>query len=87
MPEGEEAALLPYRVDLVITDKPPPVEVTARCQSAMTELGASLLRNPSKPELRFATSDQAAEGLKELVRRVPESAGLWTIYAEARFIG
>ncbi|MFO0846939.1 MAG: hypothetical protein U0871_00060 [Gemmataceae bacterium] len=85
IPEGEGAGLLPYRVDLAIADEPPPTEVTDRCRSAMTELGASLLRNPAKPELRFATSDQATDGLKELVHRVPESAGLWTIYAEARF--
>lgn len=87
VPEGEEAGHLPYQIDLAFTDKPLPTDLLERCHAAMKEMGGSTLVNAKNPVLRFSATEQARAALAEIVRRVPESAGMWTIYAEARGIG
>src|SRR5262249_3064853 len=55
VPEAAEAGLLPFRI---VTARREGDSVTLeQCREAMIAEGASVLRNPDKPQLRFATQE------------------------------
>ncbi len=75
--EAEAAGMLPFRI---ITALRPDDRVTLEeCRKAMVEAGASVLRDLQKPELRFATSEEADATLQELVRLLPKSEQVWVV--------
>ncbi len=79
-PEAYESGMLPYQVaplvrkaDLVTIDE---------CAGAMLAEGASVLFDPKKPQLRFATEDDAGAAVQRLVKRLPNSEPVWAISQE-----
>lgn len=75
-PEAVDAGLLPYEVKPILRKSDPP-DLTTRCREAMLELGASDLWRSDEPRLRLPSSEQAAQYVSELVRRVEGSEGVW----------
>ena len=53
------------------------------CWKTMKSLGASLLFDENKPELYFATREEAEQTIVELVKLLPGSDEIWTIVQEA----
>jgi hypothetical protein len=69
--------LLPFQVTTALRKND--LVTLEQCREAMIAEGASLLSDPRKPELRFATADQADEGVRRLVARLPESEPVWIV--------
>jgi hypothetical protein len=53
------------------------------CWKTMKSLGSSLLFDENKPELYFATREEAEQMIVELVKLLPGSDEIWTIVQEA----
>lgn len=80
VPEAYDAGLLPVQVTTALrTSDPITVE---QCRDAMIQLGASVLSDPQKPVLRFATVDEAERCVQQLVEQLPGSEPVWTIARE-----
>ncbi|HVA47791.1 MAG TPA: hypothetical protein VNH11_15590 [Pirellulales bacterium] len=69
VPEAGDLELLPFEVVSALR-KPDPNLVDG-CREAMLAEGASVLRNPERPELRFETLDDATAAIERLEQRVP----------------
>lgn len=80
-PEAFESGMLPYQV-LTALRKGDPV-TDEQCTRAMIEEGASLLFDPAKPQLRFATEEEAQASVKRLAARLPGSEGVWVVVRDA----
>jgi hypothetical protein len=80
VPEAHEYGMLPYRV-LPALRKGDPV-TAEQCARAMLEQGASLLLDPKKAQLRFATEEQANACVERLGRVLPGSEGTWIVLKE-----
>jgi hypothetical protein len=80
VPEAHEAGLLPVQVTTAIraSDR----VTAAQCRDTMIALGASVLSNPDRPVLRFATIQEAEECVRHLVQRLPESEPIWIVTQE-----
>jgi hypothetical protein len=72
MPEAADLGLLPFQVRLRGSYQPE-TELSARCKKAMMVIGASTLRNPAEPELRFGSDEEAQKAVEELRRLVPDA--------------
>lgn len=77
VPEAVESGLLPFQIltalrqgDLVTAEE---------CRAAMIAQGASLLIDADKPELRFATQEEAEACRQRLIRQLPKSEPIWVI--------
>lgn len=77
VPEAYETGLLPFQV-LALVRKDDPISAE-QCRQAMIEEGASMLFSPDRPQLRFATQEEAEACVKRLVKRLPGSEPIWTI--------
>ncbi len=80
VPEAHAAGMLPFQILPALRrgDK-----VTAeQCRQAMIEEGASILLEADKPQLRFATEEDAEGARSRLVERLPESEPVWLISRE-----
>jgi hypothetical protein len=82
IPEGQEAGMLPWYVFPALREDDP--ATPEQCFQAMIDEGASVLRNPSWPELRFATEEEAEACKKRLANRLPGSEPCWVIVPEIR---
>lgn len=71
VPEAGDLELLPFEVISALRNREP--EAAQKCRDAMIVEGASVLRDPSRPELRFETLDDAAAAIERLERRVPDA--------------
>ncbi len=80
VPEASESGLLPYQV-LPALRKDDPFS-PEQCRSAMVEEGASILAGNEKPQLRFATMEEAEACRNRLARRLPGSEPIWMIAQE-----
>jgi hypothetical protein len=80
VPEATESGLLPYEV-VAMVRRGDPVTLE-QCRQAMIEEGASLLFDPARPRLRFATEEDAAAGVKRLIARLPGSDPVWGVTQE-----
>ena len=76
IPEAVEAGMLPVQV-IPLLRKGDPVSARDSYQ-AMIDEGASLLPG-GKPELRFATEEEAKASIGRLVKRLPGSEPVWAI--------
>jgi hypothetical protein len=77
VPDAVETGILLYRVvPLLRAGDPVTLE---QCLEAMREEGASVLADPSRPELRFLTEEDAAACCKRLAARLPGSEPVWTV--------
>lgn len=80
VPEAAEAGLLPFQITTALRRGDP---VTAeQCREAMIVQGASVLLDPEKPQLRFATEEEAEACRQRLIRQLPGSGPVWIITSD-----
>lgn len=85
VPEADEGGFLPFAITTAWRQTDP--VTLAQCQDAMRQEGASTLNDPGRPELRFATQEEAEACLRRLKDRLPGSDPVWMITREvARII-
>jgi hypothetical protein len=75
--EALEAGMLPFQVTPLIR-RGDPVS-PEDCYQAMLDEGAFRLFPQGRPELRFATEEEAKASIKSLVKRLPGSEPVWAI--------
>jgi hypothetical protein len=80
-PEAYEAGLLPFQV-IPLLRKGDPVSAED-CLTAMLEEGASTLFPDGRPELRFASENEAKKSIERLIKRLPASEPVWAVVREA----
>ena len=80
VPEAYGAGMLPFQI-ITALRKNDPVTLE-QCRQAMIEEGASSLLAPDKPQLRFATQEEAEAAIKRLARSLPNSEPVWVITQE-----
>lgn len=84
VPEAHAAGMLPYYVIPAVRKSDP---VTwDECRVALVEEGASTLLGEDKPELRFATEEEAEAARKRLSERLPNSEPVWIIGRESGLV-
>jgi hypothetical protein len=81
VPEAHAAGMLPFQI-IPAVRKSDPVTLD-QCRQAMIEEGASTLLGAERPQLRFATEDEAEAARRRLARRLPGSEQVWLITQEA----
>lgn len=80
IPEARASGMLPYQV-IVALRKGDPVTID-RCREAMIAEGASTLDDPNRPQLRFASEEEADASLRRLSARLPGSEQVWQVLQE-----
>ena len=80
VPEAYGAGMLPFQI-IPALRKGDPV-TPEQCRQAMIEEGASTLLAADKPQLRFASEEEAEAARKRLVERLPNSDPVWVITQE-----
>lgn len=77
VPESYAAGMLPVQIITAIRTGD---SVTAeQCKQAMIQEGASTLLSPEKPQLRFATEEEAEQAKRRLSETLPGSEAVWVI--------
>jgi hypothetical protein len=77
VPEAAASGLLPFQIIPALRKGDP---VTAeQCRDALLAEGASALVDPDRPQLRFATEEEAEAGRVRLSSRLPGSDPVWVI--------
>ncbi|MCE9554970.1 MAG: hypothetical protein K8T91_16570 [Planctomycetes bacterium] len=80
VPEAHALGMLPYQIIPALRRGD---HVTAdECRNAMVEEGASILSDPTNPQLRFATEVEAEASRKRLADRLPQSEPVWVVTHE-----
>jgi len=80
VPEAYGAGMLPFQIIPALRRGD---SVTAeQCRRAMIEEGASTLLAADKPQLRFASEEEAEAARKRLIERLPDSEPVWVITQE-----
>jgi hypothetical protein len=84
VPEAHAAGMLPFQIIPALRkgDHVTPEQ----CRQVMIDEGASTLVEPSKPQLRFATGEDAEACRKRLIQRLPDSALVWVLTQEAGMV-
>ena len=77
VPEAYASGMLPFQV-IPALRKDDPV-TPAQCRHAMIEEGASTLLDADKPQLRFASEEEANATRNRLAQRLPGSEQVWVI--------
>jgi hypothetical protein len=77
VPEACDMGLLPFQIGTAIR-KGDPVTLE-QCRDAMIAAGASVLLDPRRPQLRFATEQEAEACKQRLIRRLPGSDPVWLV--------
>ena len=85
VPEAFESGLLPFQIVTAVRREDP--VTPEQCREAMIAEGASVLTDPEKPELRFATEEEAEACRRRLIRRLPGSDPVWVVTKEVARIG
>lgn len=80
VPEAYESGLLPYQIMTAI--RPGDPVTPEQCAQAMSDQGASWLFDPNRPQLRFATEEEAHACKERLIRALPGSEPVWVIAKE-----
>jgi len=80
VPEAHAAGMLPFQI-IPAVRKGDPV-TSEQCRQTMIDEGASTLSSADKPQLRFATEEEAEEARKRLGTRLPNSEPVWVITQE-----
>jgi hypothetical protein len=80
VPEAYSAGMLPFQIIAALRKGDP---VTAeQCRQTMIDEGASILFGADKPQLRFASEEEAEAARKRLAQRLPNSEPVWVITQE-----
>ncbi|MEX0704925.1 MAG: hypothetical protein WD069_22690 [Planctomycetales bacterium] len=77
VPEAHAAGMLPYEVVTALRKSDP--LTLEDCRNAMIEEGASVLLDPERPQLRFATEEEAEAAVKRLSEKLPGSEQVWLV--------
>lgn len=77
VPEAHEAGLLPVQVTTALRPSDPVTR--EQCRDAMIEVGASVLEDPQRAVLRFATVEEAEACVRQLTQRLPGSEPVWIV--------
>ena len=77
VPEACESGLLPVQLTMALRDGD--AVTLEQCYRAMLEAGASVLSDPKRPQLRFASVEQAEECRRRLIEQLPGSKPVWVI--------
>jgi len=77
VPEAQQLGLLPFQV-VPMVRKGDPVTLE-QCREAMLAQGASILFDPGKPQLRYATREEAEACKQRLSEQLPGSEPVWAI--------
>jgi hypothetical protein len=80
VPEAYAAGMLPFQIIPAL--RRGDAVTPEQCRQAMIDEGASTLLAPEKPQLRFATEEEAEAARKRLVQRLPSSDQVWVITQE-----
>jgi hypothetical protein len=80
VPEAHAAGMLPFQI-IAALRKTNPVTIE-QCREAMIAQGASMLLDPSRPQLRFATEEEAKACRKRLAEGLPGSEPIWVTTQE-----
>lgn len=76
-PEAYESGMLPYSIMAAVrSDDPVTIE---DCSRAMIDIGASILFDPDRPQLKLPTLELAERCKTELIRLLPGSESVWII--------
>ena len=84
IPEAHSSGKLPYQV-VALPRKGDPVTI-GECHEAMIAEGASILDDPNRPQLSFASEEEAEASLKRLAGRLPDSEPVWQILRDNSMI-
>lgn len=84
LPEAHAAGMLPCEV-IAALRKGDPLTLED-CRNAMIEEGASILLDPDRPQLRFATEEEAEAAVKRLSERLPGSEPAWLIIRDVAMV-
>ncbi len=85
VPEAIETGLLPFQVTTALRSSDP--VTLEQCREAMIAQGASVLLDPGKPQLRFATEEEAEACRQQLIRQLPGSEAVWVVAKEVARVG
>ena len=77
VPEAESVGMLPFQI-ITGLRKGDPV-TPEQCREAMIKVGASTLLDPNRPQLRFATTQEADATVKALITQLPGSDPVWIV--------
>lgn len=77
VPEAYAAGMLPFQIITALRRGDP--VTPEQCREAMIEEGASTLLSPERPQLRFATLDEAEAARARLSHRLPSSEPVWVV--------
>jgi hypothetical protein len=80
VPEAYAAGMLPFQIIAALRSGDP--VTPEQCRQAMIDEGASTLFGADKPQLRFASEEEAEAARKRLARRLPNSEPVWVITQE-----
>lgn len=80
MPEAYAAGFLPCSITAALRRNDP--VTLEECHRAMIDEGASLLFERDRPQLRFATMEEAEASKKRLIQQLPGSEEVWQISRE-----
>ena len=80
IPEAHVSGMLPWHVFPALRDDDP--ATPEQCFQAMIDEGASVLKSPRWPELRFATEEEAEACKRRLADRLPGSGPCWVVIRE-----
>ena len=85
IPEAHAAGLLPFKVIFVSEEfADETAEPIKQYMRAMMEEGASILNYDHRPELRFATEEEAEACKQRLIARLPGTKSVWVVIHEFR---
>lgn len=79
-PEAYASGMLPFQVFPALRASDP--VTSEQCRQAMIDEGASTLLDSDKPQLRFATQEQAEAATQRLTKHLPNSDQVWVITRE-----
>jgi len=77
VPEAYAAGMLPFQIITALRSSD--AVSLEQCYQAMVEEGASTLWGVNRPQLRFATEEEAEAARRPLARRLPNSDKVWVI--------
>jgi hypothetical protein len=80
VPEAQSLGLLPFSI-IPALRKGDPV-TWPQCKTAMVAEGASTLLDQERPQLRFASREEAEAAVARLTERLPGSGDVWVIAEE-----
>jgi hypothetical protein len=77
VPEAHAAGMLPFQIIPALRRGDP--VTPEECRRAMIDEGASTLLGSERPQLRFASAEDAEAARSRLVQRLPASEQVWVI--------